>query len=716
MNDFYSDKYYSPSEFTSILKSLPEYKTSRKADNKPAYLEIPCAFDIETSSFYENEEKRAIMYEWTFGIDGYVIIGRKWSEFIDLIKELQRFFKTNKSRRIIIGVHNLAFEFQFIRKRFKWDKVFSIDKRKPVYAITDGIEFRCTYILTNLSLAKVAEDCLFKYKIKKDEGDLDYKKIRNEKTPLTNEEIKYCIDDVKIVMALMEERAGQDGGYCRIPLTKTAYVRNRCRDRCFGATKDGVDTVKQNRYIHAIQTLTLSVDDYNDLRAAFQGGFTHANSWWSMEKMEKVSSYDFTSSYPAVLLTEKYPMSKPLEWSENLIQKLYDEVQLNGLIEKYCLLMKVKFTNIREKFIYEHYISKSKCYIEGRNYKVDNGRIIRADNLITTITEQDYLIIREVYEWDKIEFLKVKSFFKDYLPEDFIRMIIELYKKKTELKGIDGMEEEYMSSKSDLNSLYGMCVMDIVRDENAYEDDWVEEPEKDVEKILEKYNKNRGRFLFYPWGVWCTAYARKNLFTGIIEFGEDYIYSDTDSIKVQNAKEHLDYFYKYTDNIKRKLKAVSDYYNIPIEEFSPKTKEGKEKLIGVWDYEGTYRYFKTLGAKRYMVQYLNHKTWEDEISLTVSGVNKKKAIPYLIKEYKDFDKIFDEFQEGLVIPAEETGKLIHTYLDEEFSGTVEDYLGNKAKYDEKTSIHLENSEYNLSIADDYMIIILDILKLKIRED
>lgn len=715
MNDFYSNKYYSPKDLSSILKSLPRYNSSRKSNNQPEYIEIPCAFDIETSSFYEKNEKRAIMYEWTFGIDGYIIIGRKWSEFINLIDELKKFFRTRNNRRLLIGVHNLAFEFQFMRKRFKWDKVFSIDKRKPIYAITDGIEFRCTYMLTNLSLAKVAEDCLFKYKIAKDVGDLDYDKIRNYKTPLSEEEIKYCIDDVKIVMALMEEKAEQDGGYCRIPLTKTAYVRNRCRNRCFGINDEFKDEKKYGRYTRAIKLLTLTADDYNDLKAAFRGGFTHANSWWSTEKMHIVSSYDFTSSYPAVLLTEKYPMSKPLIWNSDMINTLYDEFHLNGMIEKYCLLMQVKFTNIREKFIYEHYLSKSKSFIEGK-YKIDNGRIIRADYLTTTITEQDYLIIRDLYEWDKIEFIKVKSFFKDYLPEDFIKTILELYKKKTELKGIEGMEIEYMSSKSDLNSLYGMCVMDIVRDENAYDDDWVEEPEdKDIEKIIDAYNKNKGRFLYYPWGVWCTAYARRNLFTGILEFGEDYIYSDTDSIKVQNAKNHLEYFSKYADNMKGKIQKISDYYNIPIENFSPKTKKGKEKMIGVWDYEGTYRYFKTLGAKRYMVQYLNTETWEDEISLTVSGIDKKEAIPYLKDKYKNFDDIFDAFKEGLVIPAEHTGKRTHTYLDDEYSGEVIDYLGNKASYNEKSSIHLEGSEYNLSISDDYVSIILEILKRRIRE-
>ena len=37
---------------------------------------IPCSFDIETSSFYDNyNEKAAIMYIWQFGFNGSVIYG-----------------------------------------------------------------------------------------------------------------------------------------------------------------------------------------------------------------------------------------------------------------------------------------------------------------------------------------------------------------------------------------------------------------------------------------------------------------------------------------------------------------------------------------------------------------------------------------------------------------------------------------------------------------
>ena len=109
---------------------------------KIKYYNIPSSFDIETTSFYEGDEKRAIMYEWTFGLNGLVIIGRYWDEFMELINNISSLLRLSQEKRLLVYVHNLAFEFQFICKRFSWLKIFATDERKPLYALSDyGIEF-----------------------------------------------------------------------------------------------------------------------------------------------------------------------------------------------------------------------------------------------------------------------------------------------------------------------------------------------------------------------------------------------------------------------------------------------------------------------------------------------------------------------------------------------------------------------------------------------
>lgn len=72
------------------------------------------------------------------------------------IRKLTEYLELYDNKRIIIYVHNLSYEFQFMRKWFVWDKIFALEERKVVYAIMAGIEFRCSYILTGYSLKSLA--------------------------------------------------------------------------------------------------------------------------------------------------------------------------------------------------------------------------------------------------------------------------------------------------------------------------------------------------------------------------------------------------------------------------------------------------------------------------------------------------------------------------------------------------------------------------------
>lgn len=143
---------------------------------------------------------------------------------------------------------------------------------------------------------------------------------------------------------------------------------------------------------------------------------------------------------------------------------------------------------------------------------------------------------------------------------------------------------------------------------------------------------------------------------------------------------------------------MCDYYGINYEELLPKTIKGIEKPLGVWDWEtkdNIYKKFKTLGAKRYMVYQ------GDELSITVSGVNKKQAVPYLREQYT-IDDCFENFNDGLVIPEEFTGKLTHYYIDKEYKGTITDYKGVTTDYDSLSGIFLEPTAYNFDIQADYI--------------
>lgn len=688
---------YSLSNLNNILDKLDNIKIT-KDNKKIEYYELPCSFDIETSSFYqstyvEEPKKVAILYAWVLTIKNYCLLGRTWEEYIQCQSRLVEYFNLYTERRLIIYVHNLSYEFQFFRKIFDWDSIFSLEERKPIKALTlDGIEYRCSYILSGYSLAKLT-DQLTKHTIKKLVGDLDYKKIRTPLTPLTNKEKGYIYNDGLIVSYYIEELIETYGSITKLPLTKTGFVRRYCRDNCLYVNNSHKkDTDKYHKYRKLMKALSLDVDTFNQLQRAFQGGFTHANALYSNEIMYNVGSFDETSAYPYQMCAKQFPMTPPFT-----INKLNDK-RFNYAIKKYCCLFEAKFINIKAKVLYENYISKSKCYSLS-TYVENNGRIVQAKELSITLTEQDYLIIKELYSWENIEIKNFKYFGKAYLPTDLVKSILKLYNDKTKLKGVVGKEIEYLNSKEQINSVYGMSVTNPCREEIIYNEEW-SKSEPNIKELLESHNKSIKRFLYYAWGIWVTAYNRKDLFDCINEFKDDYIYSDTDSVKGINIEKHLDYINKHNKEVEENLKNAMEYHNLPFELTKPKTINGVEKPLGVWEYETTYSRFKTLGAKRYMVEE------NGNINITVSGVNKKFAVPYLIKKYKD--KVFENFNNGLEIPAKYTGKNIHTYIDEERIGIVKDYLGKEYEYHELSGVHLEETSYNLSLTSAYVNYILGI--------
>lgn len=244
-----------------------------------------------------------------------------------------------------------------------------------------------------------------------------------------------------------------------------------------------------------------------------------------------------------------------------------------------------------------------------------------------------------------------------------------------------------------------MMVTDIVREEVIYDGEWKTEPGDPSEQI-EKYNKGRRRFLFYPWGVWCTAYARRNLWYGIANFGKDYIYADTDSIFYLADSPHEEFINDYNNLCEYKLRKMCAYHGIDYEaELLPKTIKGVVKPLGVWDFEPHIDKFKTLGAKRYMT-YI-----DGELSITVSGVNKTTAVPWLLDKL-GVDGAFEAFEERLIIPEDATGKLTHYYIDKAYEGDLTDYKGVTYHYVAPSGVYLEKASYSFNIDREY----LDFLK------
>ena len=699
-NSLNSNKWFTPEQVDEI--SVKVLKLCPSTDTKKInYIECPCSFDIESTSFYNEKAKCATMYVWSFGMLGSVIVGRTWGEFIDTLDRISFALRLSTERRLVVYVHFLDFDFQFFRKWLEWYKIFATDERKPLYAITtNGFEFRCSYRLSGYSLKTVGEQ-LRTYKVSKLVGDLDYNLIRHYKTPITDKEMGYIINDSKVVMAYIMECMEDEGTITKIPLTKTGYVRRQIRNDCIG--KNAEDSTG---YRDIIKSLRLRSDEYYQLKRGFQGGYVHGSPFYIDKTIEDadLGSKDICSSYPNQIVMLLGPMS-----SAQVIP-IRSMKQFEYNLQNYCCLFDIEFNDLEATFPYEHYISSSRCYhLTGET--LSNGRVVKAKHLVTTITEIDYQIIAKTYRWKgKPSIGTFRRYKKGYLPTAFVKAVLRLYELKTKWKNDPEHKEEYNKIKELLNSAYGMCVTDPIREEIPYIDNkWKSEyaetlhkpkqmPKEYVVEKVKEYNSNHGRFNFFPWGVWITAGARLALWTAILHLKSDYIYCDTDSVKYRNVSKHEQFFNEFNQIIHNNLVKACRYHGIDTDMINPVTYKGTHKHLGYWEFDGEYKRFKTLGAKRYMYEYTDNPKNDHpgEIVLTMAGVQKTISMPYLLSIHGS-EKVFDAFTFELTIPGEYTGKNTHTYIDTEFTAYLTDYTGQAAIVHELSYIHLEAAPYNMKL-------------------
>ena len=618
----------------------------------------------ESADYWNNLQPLALCYIWQFSCDGVVYYGRELRDFLKVLDDLPH------DVEIIIWVHNLSYEFHFLTNILTWSSVFARSSHKPIKAKSEeypNIEFRCTYMLTRLSLATWGEQL----GVAKMVGDLNYDKLRTPLTKLTDKELKYCEMDCLVVEAGIKSYLKKYKKQRFIPMTQTGTVRQEVKERLMG----------DEEYVKKIKRLVpKSPEEYKRLQTIFAGGYTHANRYWSGQTIEGyIEHYDFASSYPTVMVAEKYPMTPWLY--------LGSEMPNEDSFEDYAYILILKFSQLKSISL-NTYIQASK--VNAKNMKLDNGRVISADELTITITEQDYITIKNNYEWKGVKVIKAYRSKKEYLPKPFVEYILELYANKTELKDVEGKEELYMQSKQYINSMFGMCVTAIVQAEvELVGDDWIVKPlTRDfVQHKLEQLSQNNPRekryFLSYSWGCWVTAYARRNLWKCIERCDHDVLYCDTDSIFVLGKQD----FSWYNDEINKKIEIACKKQNLDFNKTRPKTPKGKEKPLGIFDSEDSCTEFKTLGAKRYV----ERREGDGKLHLTVSGINKG-AVELLNDD-------IDNFRDGFNFDkdADCVTKKLSTYIVD--MPTVKWNDGYISTYTH--GINLRRTGYELSMTDEY---------------
>lgn len=134
-----------------LFASMPLIKPGRHKRSKLHYVFQPVTFDIETTTI--DEIQQAIMYIWQCQLtDEITCIGRSWDEFQALYSLVNSSLPDDAA--LVCYVHNLSFEFQFLKSVIPVDEAFAMDSRKVLKFSSGKWEFRCSYLHSNMSLAK----------------------------------------------------------------------------------------------------------------------------------------------------------------------------------------------------------------------------------------------------------------------------------------------------------------------------------------------------------------------------------------------------------------------------------------------------------------------------------------------------------------------------------------------------------------------------------
>ncbi len=606
---------------------------AKKGKRKRSYLQLYCGFDIET---YTAPNRNAYMYIWQFSIYGqenYIVYGRMWSEFVELIEILKKILSLTPERRLLVFDFNFPYEFQFIKRWFNWSKIFAREKRQPIYAfIDDCIEFRDVQAITGGSLKLLAKNYTKTQKL--DGEEFDYQAVRTWATKLTPKQLEYCFNDVAILSEFAEYLFNI---YIIpqkfIPLTKTGLLRRQVKKamgKNFNIKREIYRCYPDNfkLYSHLMKWL-------------FRGGYTHTNIYHAGKILTGVRARDITSSYPYVMLAlSGYPVS-PLR-----PQNVKDFWFFYNNQDKYCVMFQATFTGLKAKTPHS-YESKSKCMFINGNALIDNGRL-RQGNVTVMLTEIDFNLYQLFYDWDSMTVDHMFTSIKGRLPKYLLMPLADAYKNKAIMKKQGKADTpEYSNYKSLINSAYGMTVTRLNTSEvkmSQLDYTWYLDP-----SAFDYDRERKKAFLLPQWGIYVCALARERICLSILACGDDgrdSIYTDTDSIKYLG--DHDDYFELVNKKTHETMKKVCNMYGLEYQYFDD---------LGSFEpeYGGRTVTGKFLGAKRYII------TDQGRDIVTIAGLPKNALAEYCKNNGLN---IYDVFNDNMLMSIDVSLKNAHQYNDE----------------------------------------------------
>ena len=454
-----------------------------------------CA-DFETTSLQQYEVDGCVkVYLWKLmGVDNKVDeIGITLDSFIEKIQELGN---------CDIYFHNLSFDGEFILwwllehlytydEDLKTDHTFNsiIDETGSIYAITikhnanSKTELKCSYKLFPKSIKEIGK----LVGIEKLNETHNYNEVKNYSSveELTEEEIKYITNDVRIMVALIKYL--REKGIKSLTMSTSAY-KNWLKDK-YKLCKYQMKKSTNEEVVEIV-------------RKSYRGGITKVNPKYAGMEFNDVISFDVNSLYPSVMYENPMPIG------EGKIYKTIEE----GRRDRRSLFIIVAFVPYAKVRTGQHaFIGNQSGFSYARKYSYDDV----IENKMLYLWKDEFELFKIVYD-AQYTILKVVGWksanyvFKDYIDR--------WYKVKENAKN----DVERSLAKLMLNSLYGKFGMNDNRVSK--------EPVAIGDKIIYRINSSNTTYYYKEVASYITSKARCKLASFMNRCYDNFLYCDTDSV------------------------------------------------------------------------------------------------------------------------------------------------------------------------------------------
>lgn len=534
----------------------------------------PVCLDIETSN--NHADNPADLRCWIVSIqvlfNGQYHFFRYPEELIEWYQQLYkdlRLTPTKKfKKKLITFIHNASYDLSYLIPYINMLPDFGYSNQgiiegqnKFLTYVRGSLEFRCSYQLSGMSLEKWSKEMNIEHK--KQVGLYDYEAELYPDSELDENSKKYDLYDVLSMKECLDKQMQyHNDTLISLPFTSTGYIRRTLRRSC------NKEKYYRNEYFYDNR---LNADLFDYCLKSFAGGMTHNNRFFRdivvranktyeytdglKIRVKNIGHRDFKSHYPSQMTCYKFPLGVPQLIYKNTMPFYMTIGEVLSYYPKFSSMTVIRLyeAKLKDFKISMPFMQFSKCYESHFDFKLlDNGRILHAKGKwIMFLDDLTLRILSEQYEME-YEILEVYRMLNKPLPDCIISVIDRYFKGKSDKKNLvheltekfGKLDErtleadfELMQDKKGLNSIYGCCATNPLREQFELTDDFefmLTESYNSLDSIAEglnQYYKGRNNFLAYQVGVWVTAHARYELYEYIKAIGyTKCLYCDTDSI------------------------------------------------------------------------------------------------------------------------------------------------------------------------------------------